>query len=601
VTLPKHWRTLFLGLFALSAFLVIAACGDDDDNASKTPTSAASGTAAPSGSSSADDAAPASEQHLTIQSLEPQFYDPHRSNFEQDISVQRHLFRGLYRLVSSETGGAKVEPAYATADPTVSADGKTFTIKIKSGQKWSDGKPVTAEQFADGVKAGCDPRNASPYTYLLQTVAIGGIVGVVGCDEYSAALGTADAPLTPTDAQLQTLEDAVGAKATDDTTLVITTVDPVSVGTFENIFSLWTTFPARKDLVAQFGEHWVDPANIATNGPFTLTEVVPADHITLKPNPNYAIGTPTKLQELTIQFIDDYSVAERDFKNGELDVTRIPDTSVPTNQGDDTYKDQLLVYGSARITTVEVQMKDPTLAKPKVRLALSQSIDRDQLTQVTTSGVGQPALYWVVKGIDGHQGNEPFQSIIGYDPVKAKQNLADAGYANGAGFPAMSLLIQDTPNRRAQADFLKAAWKDTLNIDVSIEAVDSKTRSARFNSEDFQLFIGGWNLDYPDIENPLVGLFNTDGGNNHYNCSDPVIDAKIEEGSRATTKEAHIKAFQEAETQIVTTLCGAIPYMQEGLPYLVNPKVGGVKPNGTIDAGGPGTWCGECYYVKKTS
>jgi oligopeptide transport system substrate-binding protein len=578
----------------LAAFFAITACGGDDDNASSTPTTGASATAA-------SDAAPADQQHLVVQSLEPQFYDPQRSNFEQDISVQRDLFRGLYRLVSQPDGSAKPEAAYAAGDPTVSADGKVFIVKIKPGMKWSDGVAITAGQFADGVKRGCDPRNASPYAYLLQSTAVGGIIGVKGCDEYSAALGTSAAPLTPTDAELQALADAMGAKAIDDATLEITLVDPKLVTTFENVFSLWTTFAARLDIVSQYGEHWTDPGKIVVNGPFTVSELVPGDHVTLVPNPQYKLGEPTKLQSLKIQFIDDYSVGARDFQNGELDMTRIPDTDVPADQTDATLKDQLLVYGSARITTVEVQMKNPVLANPKVRLALSQAIDRATLTQVTTSNVAVPATYWLVKGLPGFQGNDKFEATVGYNPTSAKQNLADAGYPNGAGFPTLALTIQDTPNRKAQADFIKKAFKDNLNIDITINAVDSKTRSQLFNSENFDLFIGGWQLDYPDPENPIVGLFNTGGGNNKYNCSDPEIDAAINAASSATDYAQHVKLFSDAETLIVDKLCGVIPYIQEGLPFLVSPKVGGVQANGTIDASGPGTWCTECWYVKAGS
>jgi oligopeptide transport system substrate-binding protein len=584
-----------LGLLALVAFAAITACGDDDDDATNTP--APTGTGAATATTSTDDAAPTDQQNLVIQSLEPQFYDPHRSNFEQDISVQRHVWRGLYRLVSTEDGSAEPVADYADGDPVPSADGKTFTVKIKAGHNWSDGVPITAQHFADGVKEGCNPNNASPYVYLLQTTAIGGIVGVAGCDEYSTALGTAEAPLTPTEAELQTLADGVGVNVVDDTTLEVTVVDAVSIGTFKNIFSLWTAFPSRLDVIEEHGDRWTDPENVVANGPFTISELVPGDHVTLVPNPEYDVGEPTKLQSLRLQFIDDYSAASRDFQNGELDMTRITDTDVPVFQEDPDLAEQLLVYGSARITTLQTQLENETLANDDVRLAFSKAIDRDALVEVTTSNVGQKALFWMVKGIPGHQGNEHFAEID-FDPEAAKQHLADAGFPDGAGFPVLNLTIQDSPNRVAQADFLKNAFKQHLNIDIEITTVDSRTRSQIFNAETFELFIGGWQLDYPDPENPIVGLFNTDGGNNHYNCSDPAIDAKIEEGSTATDFEDHVRAFQEAEDLIVTGLCGVIPFMQEGLPFLIDPKVGGVQENGTIDAGGPGTWCGECWYVK---
>jgi oligopeptide transport system substrate-binding protein len=593
MSLLKQWRFVSLAIVAVLALTALAACGDDDSGGSPTPTGGAT-------TAGGDDMAPADQQKLVTQSGEPQFFDPHRSNFEQDIAIERMLFRGLYRLVSTSSGGAEVEPAYADGEPTVSADGKVFTVKIKSGLTWSDGEPITAEQFADGVKRGCDPSVASPYAYLLQSAAVGGIIGVKGCDEYSAALGTADAPLTPTDAELAALRDAVGAKAIDDTTLEITLVDAKLPSTFEDVFSLWVTFPARMDVIQQFGDQWTDPANIVVNGPFTLTEYVPQDHVTLKPNANYGLDGKAKLQQLTVKFIDDYSVAELAFKNGELDQTRVPDTDVPTLQADSTYADQTLVVGSARITALEMQLTDPVLAKDKVRLALSQAIDRDKLAEVTTSNVGLPAEYWLVKGLPGYQGRDKFKTAIGYNPTAAKQALADAGYADGAGFPELELTVLDTPVRKAQADFLKAAFKDVLNIDIKITAVDAKTRSAAFNSGNFQLFIGGWQLDYPDPENPIIGLFDTGGGNNKYNCSDAGIDAAITAGSKATTLADHIAQFQNAEDLIVTKVCGVAPFLQEGLPYLVSPKMGGVQANGTIDAGQPGNWCAECWYVKKS-
>jgi oligopeptide transport system substrate-binding protein len=593
MSLLKQWRFVSLAIVAVLVLTALAACGDDDSGGSPTPTGGAT-------TAGGDDMAPADQQKLVTQSGEPQFFDPHRSNFEQDIAIERMLFRGLYRLVSTSSGGAEVEPAYADGEPTVSADGKVFTVKIKSGLTWSDGEPITAEQFADGVKRGCDPSVASPYAYLLQSAAVGGIIGVKGCDEYSAALGTADAPLTPTDAELAALRDAVGAKAIDDTTLEITLVDAKLPSTFEDVFSLWVTFPARMDVIQQFGDQWTDPANIVVNGPFTLTEYVPQDHVTLKPNANYGLDGKAKLQQLTVKFIDDYSVAELAFKNGELDQTRVPDTDVPTLQADSTYADQTLVVGSARITALEMQLTDPVLAKDKVRLALSQAIDRDKLAEVTTSNVGLPAEYWLVKGLPGYQGRDKFKTAIGYNPTAAKQALADAGYADGAGFPELELTVLDTPVRKAQADFLKAAFKDVLNIDIKITAVDAKTRSAAFNSGNFQLFIGGWQLDYPDPENPIIGLFDTGGGNNKYNCSDAGIDAAITAGSKATTLADHIAQFQNAEDLIVTKVCGVAPFLQEGLPYLVSPKMGGVQANGTIDAGQPGNWCAECWYVKKS-
>jgi len=587
----NRWFLLCAGL--MSAVLVTAAaCGGGTSSKDKTATAGAGGGGKTATTGTAD-MAPADQQKVVLQLGEPEFYDPHRSNFEQDIGVERMLFRGLWNLTDDGNGGVKVVDAMAAGDPQIS--GNVYTIKIKSGLKWSDGKPITAGDFVYGIQRECDADVASPYQYVLGA----GIGELKGCDEL---FNNKDA------AQKEALTAALGVAAPDDQTLVVTLNKPVA--TFKTVWSLWATFPSRKDVITQFGDKWTDPANIVVNGPFTVSELVAKDHVTLKPNPNWS-GQKPALQEIRIKFIDDLSAAFKQFQTNELDETEILATDTTVARADSALKNNVLIVPSARITTIEVQMDDPILgangldaaAKEKafkLRLALARAIDRKALVKVVYDDVHAPATYWVVKGLKGFQGNEAFDKAIGYDPVAAKQALKDAGYENGAGLPSFKVTYRDNQQRRNEFDFLSKAWKDTLGINVTSEFVDSKTRSATFNSEKFQLFQGGWQLDYPDIENPLVGLFNTGGGNNHYNCSDPDIDAAFKEAASATTDDARIKAYQKVETGVVTKLCGTIPMFQDAKPYLLSTKLGGVVPNGTVDAGQPGNYCPECWYVKKS-
>ena len=246
-------------------------------------------------------------------------------------------------------------------------------------------------------------------------------------------------------------------------------------------------------------------------------------------------------------------------------------------------------------------MKDPTLKDFNVRLALSRAIDRNTLNDAVFDGIYTPASYWVAKGITGYQGGEQFDPVIGFDKAAAQKALSDAGYPNGAGFPSMSMLLTDTPINHNLSDFLAKTWKDNLGITVTTEFVDSKTRSARFNAQQFQLMpASGWQSDYPDAENFLIGLFDTGGGNNKYNCSDPDIDAAFKSAETATDDATRLKNYQQVEKLVVTKLCGAIPTYQNARPWLVSSKIGGVTPNGALDAGTAGNWCAECWYVKKT-
>lgn len=594
----KNKWFLLLSAATAATLVFAAACGgdDDDDGGDETP-SGGNTPAATEPSGSGDDMAPPDQQKIVIAQPEPQFVDPHKSNFEQDIGIERMLFRGLYQLNDDGEGGVLIENAMAEGEPTVrilsgGAGGTlassatqapaVYTVKIRSDAKWSDGQPVTAADFAYGITRACDPAVASPYQYLLGA----GLGDVVGCD---ALTKNTDA------AQTDALKAALGVKAIDDTTLEITLVKEIP--TFKTIFALWTTFPARQDVIEANGDAWTDPANIVTNGPFTLSELVPNSHLVLVPNENWT-GKKPALQEIRVNFVDDLSAAFAQFQNNEeLQMTEILATDVAVAESGGL-EDNILVVPSARITTIETQMADPILSNFGVRLAISQAIDREALVNAVYDGVHSPAYYWVVEGLTGHQGNEAFESVIGYNPEQAPQTLADAGFPGGEGIPTLTWTARDNEQRRNEFAFVQNALSETLGIEIEARFVDSDTRSALFNAEDFQLFPGGWQLDYPDIENPLVGLFNTDGGNNKYNCSDPDVDAAFEEAFNATSEEARIAAYQKVEKNIVEKLCGIIPLYQDARPYVVSTKIGGVVANGTIDAGLPGNYCVECWYVK---
>ncbi len=586
MSIRNRWFLLFSALISV-ALIATVACGGGTSSSDKTATAAAGGAAKTTPAGGTADQAPADQQKITIQVGEPEFYDPHRSNFEQDIAVERMLFRGLYNLADDGSGGVKVVPEMAAGEPTV--NGSVYTVKLKSGLKWSDGQPLTAADFVYGFQRECDAEVASPYQYVLGA----GLGDLKGCDDL---FNNKDA------AQKAALVAALGVKAVDDTTIEFTLNKPIA--TFTTIWSLWATFPSRKDVIDEFGDKWTDPANIVTNGPFTLKEVVAKDHATLIPNPNWS-GQKPALQRITFKFIDDLSAAFKAFQNGELQATQILATDSTVAASDASLKSQLITIASSRITTIEVQMKDPVLGgtsstDPKaynLRLALSKAINRQQLVDAAYDGVHTPALYWVVKGLKGFQGNEPFKAID-YDLEGAKQALVDAGYPGGQGLPTLTLIYRDTPERRNEGDFLQKAWAD-VGIKVEMQYVDSKARSAAFNSQQFQLFQGGWQLDYPDIENPLVGLFDTGGGNNKYNCSNPDVDKAYADAAAATTEDARIKAYQSVETAIIKNLCGAIPIYQDSVPFLVSSKLGGVGTNGVIHASEPGAYCAECWYVKK--
>ncbi len=563
------WRAILFGALTLMALVAAAACGEDEEEEEPTATAGAGETPAATEPPAAGERMQGGE--LVVQGNEFDSLDPHFSSFAQDISLHRMIWRGLYTMDADNVP----QPAMAAALPDISEDGLTYTITLKSGLLWSDGEALTAGDFEYGIKRTCNPDNAGEYEYVL--------VNIVGCDEHFANEAGFD----------QAMEDAIGVKAVDDTTLEIKVKEPQP--TFTIILSLWMTFPAPKHLfTGGTSEPWpTDPAKLAYNGPYVLTEYVQQDHVTLAPNPNWSGEVKPTLDKVTIRFIDDNAVADDAYRTGELHFARVDTTQLKSIAEELSSEYVKSLKPSTR--GLEMQLTDPTLADPHVRLALARAINREQLNEVVVQGANEATTSWIPEVTSGVSLGT-FDDVIGYDPEAAKQHLVDAGYPNGEGFPTLTILVGDSPAARATGEFLQQNFKEVLNITTEIEVVDSKTRSSRFTNQQFQLFPGGWIQDYPDPENWILGLYDTGGTLNNYNCSMPEIDELVEKARFNTNNEERLQQYAEIEKLIVENVCGIAPYWHENDHYLIKPEVVGMRENiSGQDAFQAGDWNAEAW------
>ena len=565
----RDWRYLLLSLVALGGLVAVAACGDDDEGGGEeTPgaTTPAAGERIQGGD-------------LTIQSYEFASLDPHFSSFAQDISLDRMLWRGLYSLDIDNVP----QPAMAESEPEISADGLTYTVTLREGLKWSDGDDLLAEDFVAGIIRTCNPVNAGEYQYVLTEI--------VGCDDFYNALagpdgepGTGD-DLAPDSPELATLQDAVGVKAVDDLTVEFTlsTEKP----TFPIILSLWMTFPVPIHLprfasatAGAPGDWGTDPAALVYNGPYILTSYSPQDSVTLEPNPNWAApaGVSPTLDKITLRFIDDLAQAANAYRTGELSETDVDLTQLEQLRTEFGVDKEYFKFLAPSTRGLEMNLEKPPLDKVEVRLALSQAIDREQLNTVVVQGGNEPSTSWlpaVTGGADPHD----FDSAVGFNPTEAKANLEKAGFPDGAGFPTLTILTGNSPAAIATGEFLQQSLQTNLGITVEVESVDSATRSDRFTDEQFELFPGGWIQDYPDPENWILGLFDSGGSLNHYNCKDQEIDDLVAK-ARANTDDAARKAqYKDINELIVTKVCGIAPYWHENNHWLIKPNVVGMREN----------------------
>ncbi len=563
MSLLKHWRYLLLTLVALGVLAAFAAsCGGGEDK----PT----GSAAPGGGSPTG----AADQRikggtLTVQNLEFQSSDPHYSNFGQDISLQRMLWRGLYTLDKDNVP----QPSMADGKPQISADGKTYTVTVKSGLKWSDGQALTAKDFQLAVLRTCNPDNAGLYESFDSNI--------VGCDDYYLAKGTADAPKTPTPAELDRLKSAVGVTVTGDKIeFKLVSAQP----TFTVLLSLWTYFPVPSHLLPDPGEKWPVPPSpkLAYNGPYMVQDYTPQDSITLVPNPNWAApnGIKPTLDKLVIKYIDKNDVADNAYRTGELDQVFADLGNLASIKAE--FGDQYFRNAVPETRGVEFNLKKPPLDILEFRLALSQAIDRDKLNDVASSGAYVPSTTWLPAVVGGPP-PDAFKDQVGFNVDKAKANLAKARATYGKDFPKLSVLVRDTPEAKAQAEFLQNSWKTILGIETEIQSVDSPTRSTRLNSYDYELAPrSGWSQDYPDPEDWVGlagGLFNTGGVNNTSQCSDPEVDKLMKAAAFNANETERLSQYKTINELVSTRICGYAVYYHGAFNWLIKPYVVGMREN----------------------
>jgi oligopeptide transport system substrate-binding protein len=476
----------------------------------------ASVAASPAAAAKPADLAADDQQKVTLNlGAEPQYLDPQISNFQQDIAIEHLLWRGLFYFDAK----TNTVPALATVLPTadnggISADGLTYTIKMKTGQKFSDGNPLTATDMEYTVKRMLDPKLGGNYASFF--------LDIVGAEAYNGALGTKAKPLTPSDADLQKMVDALGIKAVDPTTIQFKLTAPS--GSFVTRLALWAVYPMEKAAIDKLAGAPMDAGNLIGNGPFILKEHVPKDHITLLANPNYTLGAQPFLKQITYKDIEDTTQAVNAFKNAELDATPLPAGLFQSLSSDASTKVAIQREPQPGSSGLEFNDAQKPFDNAKVRIAFDKAIDRNALAQVVYSGTGSPGNTWLPPGLPGY--DKANEDILKFDVAAAKQSLADAGFPNGQGLPAIKILLSDTPTNKAFFDFMSKQLKDNLNITVQSDLVDSKTRSSRLNSKDFQFSYGGWIQDYPNADDWLP-IRNTNDSNNQFNYSNPAFDAAV--------------------------------------------------------------------------
>lgn len=342
--------------------------------------------------------------------------------------------------------------------------------------------------------------------------------------------------------QLKALRDAVGVKATDDSTLVITLEQPA--GFFLDLVSLSNVAPLRQDLV---GENWTsDLKKYVGNGAFAMIEHRPQDHMLFAPNPNYW-GGPPKIG-LYYYMVTDNNADYAAYRNGERDINVPPQNDVPSIKSDPQLSKEFTTAPTLLSIYMIYEMKHPPLDNQKFRYALSMAFDRESYVKDQLKGLGIPATYFIPKGMPGFIADAG--SAYTFDAAKAKQMFQDSGVSVAAA-NKLSILFSDTPVNNQHYSYVQAMWKKYLGVQISLRPQEPKARVAAQKAHNFDLVVSGWSADYPDPQD-WYDLFRTGDGNNNGEYSNKQFDALIKQADSEQDATKRLDLYAQADKILMT-------------------------------------------------
>ncbi|MDR3051236.1 MAG: peptide ABC transporter substrate-binding protein [Oscillospiraceae bacterium] len=493
-------------------------------------------------------AEPTQELIFALQN-EPDGIDPSVTNNSFAAPFLFNVFEGL---VTYDTADGSLIPGNAESW-TVSEDGLTYTFTLREGLKWSDGSALTAKDYLYAFKRILTPATVAQYLGLVTDY-------VAGAQDYYDGTGS---------------EEALGVKAPDDRTLVITLTAPAPY--FLAILTMWTFDPVQQATVEANGERWTaSPDTYVVNGPFKVSEINLGESVVLVKNPEYYDADKVKLEKITFRYITDMGTALMAYESGEVDGSR---SFPPTDYARLRSGDNGLVIVPAYATTYyDINNAKAPYDNVLVRKALNLAIDRTSLIEDVIQTPATPAYTliapgYVVDGKDFVEGRSTFGLSPTADVEGARAALAEAGYPNGEGFPALQLSYYTNDTTKKTAEALAAMLSENLNITVEISNEDWAVYYNNIQAGNYDIGAMGWGADYL---HPMtfLPLLKTGDPNNLVGYSNPAYDELVTKAQGETDPAAAVKLMQDAEN-IASAEYPLLNLFYRSNTMLLRPKVQG--------------------------
>ena len=484
---------------------------------------------------------PANKTTLVINNgTEVETLDPHKASGVPEANVLRQLLEGL--VVTGKDG--KTAPGVATS--WENKEFKVWTFKLRDNAKWSNGDPVTAEDFVYSFRRVVDPKTASPYASYLADNSVVNAQAII------------DGKAKP---------ESLGVKAIDAHTLEVTLSEPVPY--FVDTLVHTSVSPVHKATVEKGGEKWTQAGSFVGNGAYNLKEWVVNSKLVVERNKNYWNDAATQINQAEFLPIQEETTDVNRFKAGEIDITHnaLPTdmfASLKTELGD-----QVRVNPSLCTYYYEFNTKKAPFDNPKVRRALSLALDRDVITEKVMQQGQTPAYGFTPPFANNFKVNKPeWQGWSKEQRIaEAKKLLNEAGYSDAKPLD-VTLLYNTSENHKKVAVAATALWKQALGfVNVNLDNKEWKTFLDSRRSGNYQFARAGWCADYNEPSS-FLNILKSTNTNNYGKYKSAEFDALMAKTLvPGTTDDQRADLYQQAEAQADKDM-PVIP-----IYYYVNPRL----------------------------
>jgi oligopeptide transport system substrate-binding protein len=477
--------------------------------------------------------------------------DPASHDFNKDLycSGVPALFAGLMvfnaDFVAVPWMASKVEG---------NKDGSVWTFNIRKDSRWSDNSPVSARDFEWSWKRQLDPASAAPYASFL----------------YDIKNGEAFNKKKVTDPK------EVGVRAKDDWTLEVTLEGPR--GYFPVLAAYLAALPAHRLAVEKFGDKWTEAGNLVSNGPFTLEAWDHNKQIVLKKNPHYFGAKDMHLNRVVIPIIP-VATGALPYENNELDLTLLQAGDLKRLQSDPRMQKDVFRYPFPGTWYLLPQVTKPPFDNVKVRRAVSQAVDRDNVVKVA-QGLAIPAWSMIPPGFPGAVDDPKIKAIQKFDKKAALEHLKGTPFEGGKNWPKITLTMRDEAlGAKPLAEAVQAVLLDNLNMKVDLEVLEQRVFRERLWKQDLQFVWIRWFMDYPDPHNEYFDTFygkKTTGRRQAW--VNDAFDKELEVGRDTRDPKKRLEAYKKAE-EIMQNDAGYVPVAWVVRYAAAKPWVKGIEKN----------------------